>query len=258
MNLIDRRRKRTSVWLSAAFAGVCILGTGQVEAAKMPKVEICHFDADEGVFKKISVSGNAVQNHLANHGDIFPASSNGAGTITLDAECNEVIARNVFSRAYIDTDRNGTYDSQVDVEISELVDTNMDGVINAGDTVEFGQYPKTFDPCSLPPDADCPDLGNLNPTPVVVTHVFSATPTSVIVQSASGSLFNWETPGGLEIVRLGIIPEQILFDSFLNQPNDAIKIPIGGDADPSDAVDMMRPGNGANDYFFNVEINLAP
>lgn len=258
MDLADRKGIRTLICFSAAFVGACILGAGQVEAAKMPKVEICHFDADEGVFKKISVSGNAVQNHLANHGDIFPASSNGAGAITLDAECNEVVARHVFSRAYIDTDRDGMYDPQVDVEISELVDTNMDGVINAGDTVEFGQYPKTFDPCSLPPDADCPDLGNLNPTPVLVANVFSATPTSVIVQSASGSLFNWETPGGLEIVRLGTMPEQILFDSFLDQPNDAITVPLGGEADPSDAVDIMRPGNGANDYFLNVEIDLAP
>jgi hypothetical protein len=36
------------------------------------KVEICHYDADEDAYFLISISANAVQQHLDNHGDGFP------------------------------------------------------------------------------------------------------------------------------------------------------------------------------------------
>ncbi len=41
-------------------------------AAKQAKVDICHWDEDAQLFKVISVSGNAVDSHFANHGDVTP------------------------------------------------------------------------------------------------------------------------------------------------------------------------------------------
>lgn len=41
-------------------------------AAKADKVSICHWDEDAQLFKVISVSGNAVASHMANHGDTTP------------------------------------------------------------------------------------------------------------------------------------------------------------------------------------------
>lgn len=42
-------------------------------AKKAAKVDICHYDADEDLFKVINISGNAVDKHIENHGDVFPS-----------------------------------------------------------------------------------------------------------------------------------------------------------------------------------------
>lgn len=45
--------------------------TGPVSAAPAPKVTICHFSEDTGTFAPITISGNAVDAHLTNHGDRY-------------------------------------------------------------------------------------------------------------------------------------------------------------------------------------------
>lgn len=56
-----------------AFAAIATLAApATVFAGKQAKQDICHWDADAELFKVISVSGNAVAKHMANHGDILP------------------------------------------------------------------------------------------------------------------------------------------------------------------------------------------
>jgi len=51
-------------------------------AAKADNVDICHFDMDYGVWKLISISGNAVDMHFTNHDDGLPDGAT-LGTVTL-------------------------------------------------------------------------------------------------------------------------------------------------------------------------------
>lgn len=44
----------------------------QGKGNKAAKEDICHFDADSGLFHVINISQNAVPNHFANHGDAYP------------------------------------------------------------------------------------------------------------------------------------------------------------------------------------------
>lgn len=53
-------------------AGVLAACSFSAMAGKAPKVDICHFDQDTASYAVISVSGNAVDKHFANHGDSYP------------------------------------------------------------------------------------------------------------------------------------------------------------------------------------------
>lgn len=51
------------------------------------KVDICHFDLDYGVWKLLSISGNAIEGHFENHDDGLPEDDTlGTGT-PLDSTC---------------------------------------------------------------------------------------------------------------------------------------------------------------------------
>ncbi|MDT3777172.1 hypothetical protein PJI16_06335 [Nitrospira sp. MA-1] len=266
MNLVDQRR-RASVWLSAAFVGVCILGVGQVEAAKMPKVEICHFDADEGVFKKISVSGNAVPNHLANHGDIFPGESNGDGSITLDSDCMESMApAPVLVRAYIDKNRNGVYDSSVDLEIAKLLDTDTTAGLSEGDTIELSQYPMNYDPCPAPPSADpCTDIGffaPLLPLEVLSIDPGSSMSGSPMIVSSAGARYTWENSLSGSRFRITDIPQSTAFadiiDSTVSEVFDLVSVSMGGESNAGVTAANPSSNSPQDDYFINVEFPQVP
>jgi hypothetical protein len=74
--------------LLTAALSIGLLAAGAAQAAKAPKVDICHFDAEEGIFKPISLNGNAVANHVENHGDQFPNIDPPEGGIELDEYCS--------------------------------------------------------------------------------------------------------------------------------------------------------------------------
>ena len=59
-------------------------------AAKKEKVDICHFDLDYGVWKQISISGNAVGKHFNNHDDGLPDGETLGTTTLLDDGCEPV------------------------------------------------------------------------------------------------------------------------------------------------------------------------
>ncbi len=61
---------------------MCLYGTiyrivsvtaNAASAGKASKVDVCHFDADSGLFHVININANAVSQHLSKHGDGYPA-----------------------------------------------------------------------------------------------------------------------------------------------------------------------------------------
>ena len=76
--------------LFALFAACLLFAARASQAAQVPKVDICHFDAEAGIFKPLAVPGNAVQPHLG-HGDVLPDIGNAPPLPDLDAECMLII-----------------------------------------------------------------------------------------------------------------------------------------------------------------------
>ena len=262
MSHVDLRRAQGAFWLEIALVFVCILGVGQVEAATVPTVEICHFDTTEGVFKKLSINGNAVQWHLEQHGDLFPGSSNDEETIFLDDDCNEVVPPVVLARAYIDVNRNGSYEPSDDYEIATLIDDSAapDNIPSPGDKVLLSQYPETFDPCPLP-DMTCEFVGLFNPpAPILVSAVNPFTAERIRVTSQTGDTYTWSEGGdGIELFTIiqngGLV---VIRDSTLNFLFDQILIsPTGDEINPSSNPEDTQLVS-TDDYFMNVEVLVTP
>lgn len=232
---------------------MCLLGTGLVQAAPQPKVNICHFDDDTQAFELISVSGNAIQKHIDNHGDSFP------GTEGLDENCVEVIPPAVIARAYIDKNRDGEYKPEDDVEIAELLDTDGNPGLTVGDTIVLGQYPTTLDPCPLP-SGDCIDIGNYNPLapPLLVTAVIFDTNELVGVQTIAGILYVWRhVAGSLDQFQAPNAAITIQ-DGADGNAFDQINVALGGEPNASDIVPVVSLTNTQDDYFINVEFPVSP
>ena len=58
-------------WTALATLTLSLIASGAL--AKQAKVDICHWDEGEGVFFVINISVNAADKHIANHGDVYPA-----------------------------------------------------------------------------------------------------------------------------------------------------------------------------------------
>ena len=142
--------------LPALFFACLLLFAGASQAAKVPKVDICHFDEEAGIFEPLAVPGNAVQPHL-DHGDVLPDIDNADPLPDLDDECMLIIPPAILAVAYIDVIDDGAgYDPTVDLDIVTVLDSDATPGLSVGDTVEFGAYPTTLDPC---PDPSCPNVG---------------------------------------------------------------------------------------------------
>ena len=142
--------KNTIGVTSAAVLLTFIMAMGAstaLHAKKLPKVDLCHFDGDTGLYKLKNVSMNAQKVHLR-HGDGLPGEDNPEIGIVFDDECNPITAPAVLAHAFIEmgvpADR--VYDPETDFTIARLDDTNGDGVPSAGDVVTMGYYPKNFNP----------------------------------------------------------------------------------------------------------------
>lgn len=128
--------------LSALLAAAVLLPAGG-SAAPPDKGPLCHLKGD-GSYLLMNVPVNVVANHIADaHGDgkpggLVPGIMNG---VMFGADCVPI-----FAVAYTDINpANRSYDPDVDVLISKLVDANNNGVPDAGDEVIAHQYPKDFD-----------------------------------------------------------------------------------------------------------------
>lgn len=82
---------RSTLSTMVSAVALLLVGVGTATAAPPPKVDICHFQEEEGTWKKISVGGDAFTLHLANHDDAVPGGTTSTTDTQLDAECQPVV-----------------------------------------------------------------------------------------------------------------------------------------------------------------------
>jgi hypothetical protein len=137
------------------LATCMLLMAGAAQAAKAPKVDICHLDAEEGIFQPITVNGNAVAKHVENHGDQFPNVDPGDGRLTLDEDClgiepppaedAVVIVDNTSSNAFF-----GYYQTRKLTQPGwDLLQSTIDWVAPGASTVVLFTYNGTLNPADL-------------------------------------------------------------------------------------------------------------
>jgi len=255
VNIFDLGRIKTSIWLGAALLFVCVLGAGHVEAAKVPKVGICHFDEDTGLFHLINVSMNAQAAHLA-HGDGLPEEFNGSIGIGFDDECNIVPpGPAVLAHAFIDIgDNDRVYNPMTDFSIALLEDTDGSGNVSIGDEITLSSYPLNFDP------QDATDLGSWTAQDHVVGGILSDTMTHIGVTTMTPAIgmhaMNWFTPPDDEGDRFDeadtAAPINIIRDNVFGD-NLAISTDPLSPGAPDIPVISNRPPGG-DDRFLQVVI----
>lgn len=251
------------------IAAVLLLVCGSVQAAKVPKVEVCHLDQDAGIFLLKSVSGNALDPHL-NHGDLLPDVDNGDGEISLDGDCMLVLPHHVLARAYIDVDDDGAgYDAEHDIDIAVLTDSNNDGVVSVGDEIEVDAFPATFTQCGAPYTI-CPRVGTF----VGITHDSVA----VVVYDSIGRItietqegaeqtwvvhgneFGWAESWSQYIRSLSSRLTSVIFEDYLFcfSGYDTIVAKAGSPLQPLPAEPGLFKCSDGDDPFVDVEITPAP
>ena len=97
----------------------------------------------------------------------------------------------MFAVAFSDTNGNHVYDGGIDRLIAALIDTNEDGDVTVGDTVETDAFPLTFDPVN--------EFGAFTVKSAPVTSVAGFTSGSVQVTTTSTEI-TWAT-GPVEVVQ---------------------------------------------------------
>ena len=239
-------------------------------------MDICHYKPKKDVYKKRSVGPRAAIRHLKRHEDLLPGTTNTNGTIRVDNDCNVVNQPTVLAIAYIDKNRNGVYDADADVMISQLLDSDGEPSLTVGDTIELGKYPTTVDPCP-DPTGPCTAIADFSPfetltvtyvqdinqrpevrvvsiddpnTPEGIDHTYRWTSTPAVVDS-----FFVEN----NIVMLGIvfIRDQFAPGNTIDQivTNNAATPLTIGHPNPDLNIELIAlPGDEVDSYFINVEI----
>jgi hypothetical protein len=157
----------------------------------------------------------------------------------------------LFAVAFSDANGNHTYESGTDRLIAALIDTNLDGDVSVGDTVETDAFPLTFDPVN--------DFGAFTVKSATVTDVTGFTSGSVQVTSTATQM-TWAV-GPVEVVQWFPAaggPESVLVDntSSASEIADAISITDGAalGAVPSD-VDVSGLDQTDN-AFLDIRLDL--
>ena len=79
--------KQAVCTLLTLLALMLVAQIGLVSAAGQPQVNICHFDKDAGIWKKINIGSPAVAAHLGNHDDSLPGGTTSKTSTELDENC---------------------------------------------------------------------------------------------------------------------------------------------------------------------------
>jgi hypothetical protein len=198
----------------------------------------------------IDLTGQSLGDHTVN---VAVGVKNG-GVGTGSASFTVVVAPpRMFAVAFSDTNGNHAYDAGTDRLIAALVDTNEDGDVSVGDTVETDMFPLAFDPVD--------DFGAFTTKSATVTSVFGFTPGSVQV-TTTATLITWAT-GPVEVVQwfpAGGGPESNLVDNTNSSSGfaDAISINAGAalGAVPSDVV--LSGLDQTDNAFLDIRLDLPP
>ena len=157
----------------------------------------------------------------------------------------------MFAVAFSDTNGNHAYDAGTDRLIAALVDTNEDGDVSVGDTVETDAFPLTLDPVH--------DFGAFTVKSALVTGVTGFTSGSVQV-TTTATLITWAT-GPVDVVQWFPAvggPESNLVDntSASSGISDAISINAGAalGAAPSDVV--LSGLDQTDNAFLDIRLDL--
>jgi hypothetical protein len=202
------------------------------------KVDVCHVPAETPEnTKRLSVGGQggAVADHLS-HGDWLVtapicedaiADNNCDGlpdgpnaehydcvirTGNPDAICDNqtCIEPAPIARAYIDVDpTDGGFDSTKDVTIAVLLDSDATLGLSVGDTLLFGRYPLSLDPC--PDLMTCSALGTFTIPTHTVTAFTLVTPTHIQVTFGCGDVSSTVPCVATFLSPAGVLPEEVFY-----------------------------------------------
>ena len=201
----------------------------------------------------IDLTGQSVGDHTV---DVAVGLKNG-GAGTGSASFTVVVAPpRMFAVAFSDTNGNHTYEGGTDRLIAALVDTNQDGDLSVGDTVETDAFPLTLDPVG--------DFGDFAVKSATVTSVTGSTPGSVQV-ATTATLITWASrvSGPVEVVQWVPAaggPESYLADNTTSSSgfSDAISI-NGGAALGAVPSDVVTSGLDQTDNaFVDIGLDLPP
>jgi hypothetical protein len=134
--------------------------------------------------------------------------------------------------AFTDLNGNDKYNQGKDTLIAALVDTNNDGVVSVGDTIQWGTYPKIAD------GSESGTGGIYTSLDTLVTNVSVNTSIQVEVQTADGTV-SWIANPNAELFRTADL-SNIATESVLR---DIINFP--GIADEIHTNPLVPPGPGA-------------
>ena len=102
-----------------------------VALAKGQKTDICHWDEDEGIFFVINISVKAADKHIANHGDVYPATwwvdADGDGYGDPDSVTDPCPNEGLVDNADDCNDGDAAVNPGVDEICGDDIDNNCDG-----------------------------------------------------------------------------------------------------------------------------------
>ena len=157
-----------------------------------------------------------------------------------------------FAVAFSDTNGNDTYEGGTDRLIAALIDSNEDGTVSVGDTVETDAFPLTFDPVT--------EFGAFTTKSAPVTGVTGFTSESVQVTSTA-TVITW-AGGPVEVVHwlpTAGGPESFLADNTTSssETTDAISINEGAGLGAVPADVGWSGLDQTDNVFLDVRLDLT-
>ncbi len=160
--------------------------------------------------------------------------------------------------AYADVNTNHEWDDG-DIMISEIVDTNEDGVVSGGDTIRMGQYPTT--PFAIIPAAVRQTFESWGTSHTVAPTGINVSLSVVRVESTSGSEHEWYTDasvlGDTYFERdAGDTAASFLIDDPAEAAPDQVAVDADSPSKPERDLSLSLNGKG-DDGFIDVKIYVS-
>lgn len=246
------------------------------------KIDICHYDAEEGAYKVINVSERAWPDFEAK-GDVRLDDQDGDGYVPdnacgvtgtsgmgdcddnedtinpgateicgngVDEDCDGTAApcNRILAIAYSNLNgQNGFQEGTSDVLISKLIDENNDGVVSVGDKIVMNKYPTNFEASSF---------AGFRVKEHTVASVAGSNLQQVNVINSSDGSFNWIKASDREDYReIGPgFTDTKIFDNIASPFNDILVINTASPSLPQAAVPGTVRDIPGDNNFIDVDI----